>query len=114
MSETKPELDDLSDMEDIIDSDDQEERDQARQYVCSEITRYAVEILEFYSKSLGKNEALGLTIESLSESLGNLISLVHENNQSEVLEASQCVIHQGMINQAEMIATICYGQVGHA
>lgn len=87
---------------------------QARAYVCQEITRYSVEILEYYSNKFGKNQALGLTIESVSESLGNLISLVTEDHQAEVLHTSQQVVAQGIINQQELIAELAYGQVGHA
>ena len=91
-----------------------EEREQARTYVCGEITRYAVEILEFYNTKLGKNESLALTIESVSESLGNLISLVHEDHLEEVLSSSLEVIREGISNQQEVIAELAYGQVGHA
>jgi hypothetical protein len=91
-----------------------EERSQAREYVCGEITRYAVEIFEFYSNKMGKNDALALTIECLSESLGNMISLVSESHQHEVLTASQDVVQQGILNQQELIAELTYGQVGHA
>lgn len=90
------------------------ERQQARDYVCNEITRYAVEILDFYSNRLGKNQALGLTIECLSESLGNLISLVSDSQQEEIISVSQDVIRQGLVNQQELIAIQAYGQVGHA
>lgn len=115
MSDLKPEWDTLPDVEDDdLDLQDQEERAQAREYVCGEITRYAVEILDYYSKKLGKNDALGITIESLSESLGNLISLVHEDHQAEVLADSQQVVHQGLLNQQELIAALRYDQVGHA
>lgn len=92
----------------------QAERAQARTYVCAEITRYAVEILEFYNNKLGKNESLALTIESVSESLGNLISLVHEAHQEDVLNSSVAVIRQGISNQQEVIAELTYGQIGHA
>jgi hypothetical protein len=113
--DVKPEWESPSDADELdLDQAFNEERDQARDYVCGEITRYAVEILEYYSKKLGKNDALGMTIECFSECLGNLVSLVHEDNQSEVLESSQQVIHQGLINQQELIAEMAYGQVGHA
>lgn len=106
-------------MEDEFDADAthqeiQEERALARTYVCAEITRYAVEILEFYNNKMGKNESLALTIESVSESLGNLISLVHEDYHEEVLSSSMEVIREGISNQQEMIAELTYGQVGHA
>lgn len=92
----------------------QEERMLARTYVCAEITRYAVEILEYYNNKLGKNESLALTIESVSESLGNLISLVHEDHHEEVLSGSMEVVRQGISSQQEVIAELTYGQVGHA
>jgi hypothetical protein len=114
MSDIKLDSDSIQDDVDGEDLYKSEERSQARDYVCGEITRYAVDIMEFYSNKMGKNEALALTIECLSESLGNLISLVHESHQPEVLSASQDVIHQGLINQQELIAQITYGQVGHA
>lgn len=104
-------------LESVIDDDtdlDNDERAHARLYVSNEITRYAVEILEFYSNSLGRNEALAVTIESLSESLGNLISLVKEEYQQEVVEMSGDVIQQGLLCQQELIAEMTYGQVGHA
>jgi len=91
-----------------------QERANARDYVCAEITRYAVEILEFYNNKLGKNESLALTIECLSESLGNLISLVHEDHHEEVLSSSWEVVREGITNQQEVIAKLAYGHVGHA
>lgn len=85
-----------------------------RQYVTTEITRYAVEIFEYYSEKMGKNEGLAITIESLSESLGNMISLCKEEFQPEVLSTSQAVIYEGLISQQELIAEMAYGHVGHA
>lgn len=114
MSDIKLDSDSITDDVDGEDPHTSEERSQARDYVCGELTRYAVEIIEFYSNKMGKNDALALTIECVSESLGNLISLVHESHQPEVLQASQEVIYQGLINQQELIAQITYGQVGHA
>ena len=117
MSDLKPDveliLDDDHDL-DLIDPELQAERAQARTYVCAEITRYAVEILEFYNAKLGKNESLALTIESVSESLGNLISLVHEDHHEEVLASSWEVVREGITHQQEVIAELTYGQVGHA
>lgn len=95
-------------------SDPSELRSEARTYVTGEITRYAVEIFEFYSEKLDKNEALAITIESLSESLGNLISLCKEEYQPEVILSSQAVIHQGIVSQQELIAEMAYGHIGHA
>jgi hypothetical protein len=89
-------------------------RDQAREYVVGEITRYSVDILEYYSERLGKNEALAITIESLSETLGSLISLVKEEYQQDVVSSAGEVIQQGLISQQKLIAQMAYGQVGHA
>lgn len=117
MSDLKLDSDLLSEDDDLTDPQHAElaqERSQARTYVCAEITRYAVEILEFYNSKLGKNESLALTIESVSESLGNLISLVHEDHLEEVLSSSLEVIREGISNQQEVIAELAYGQVGHA
>lgn len=114
MSDTKLDSDLTQEDTDSSLSHSTEMRSQAREYVCGEITRYAVEIFEFYSNKMGKNDSLALTIECLSESLGNMISLVSESNQQEVLTASQDVIRQGILNQQELIAELTYGQVGHA
>lgn len=113
MSDLKLDSDLLSDDDDDL-ADATHERAHAREYVCGEITRYAVEILEFYNEKLGKNESLALTIECLSESLGNLISLVHEDHHEEVLSSSWSVVREGVTNQQEVIAQLTYGQVGHA
>lgn len=86
----------------------------ARQQAAGEITKYAVDFLEYYSPKIGKNLALGIAIESLSESLGNLISLVKEDHQNEVIDNSHQVMLQGIIQQQKMIAEIAYGQVGTA
>lgn len=110
MSDHNTEVCDISD--DLLDQD--QEREIARCYVTAEITRYAVDIFEFYAEKMGKNEALAITIESLSESLGNLISLCKEEYQEEVMQSSQAVIHQGIISQQELIAEMAYGHVGHA
>ena len=104
----------LDDDPDYQEQELHEERMLAKTYVCAEITRYAVEILEFYNNKLGKNESLALTIESVSESLGNLISLVHEECHEEVITSSMEVVRQGISNQQEVIAELTYGQVGHA
>jgi hypothetical protein len=86
----------------------------ARAYASGEITRYSVAMLEFYSDKMPRNEALGLLIESLSVSLGNLISLVKEDHQEETIESANQVIQIGLLAQSELIATMAYGQVGHA
>jgi len=83
-------------------------------YVAAEVSRYAVEILEFYSAKMDKNQALAITIEGVAEALGNLISLVAENNQSEVITDSHQVINRSLSQQQELIAQLAYGRVGHA
>lgn len=95
---------------------DQEELDgdTARMHVTGELTKYSVEILEFYGEALGKNVALGMIIESLSETLGNVISLVKEEHQQEVIASAGLVIQQGVITQQKMIDELTYGQVGHS
>jgi hypothetical protein len=87
---------------------------EAREYATHELTKYSVEMFEYYTTHLGKSEALGIVIEALSESLGNMISLVSDHNQSEVLDTANLVIQQGILNQCKMVAEITYGQVGHA
>lgn len=86
----------------------------ARQHAAGEITKYAVDLMEYYSENLGNNIALGLAIESISETLGNLISLVKEDHQNEVIDTARQVMMQGIISQQKMIAEITYGQVGTA
>lgn len=100
------------DLEDVEQTGD--DREMARQYVTGELTRVSIQILEFYTKNLGRNEALAITIESVSETLGNLISLVKEEYQQEVVDSSSLVILQGLLSQQELIAELAYGQVGHA
>jgi hypothetical protein len=84
----------------------------ARHQAAGEMTKYAVDLMEYYSQNLGKNIALGLAIESISETLGNLISLVKEDHQTEVIDTAHQVMLQGIISQQKMIAEITYGQVG--
>lgn len=91
-----------------------DDRDQARLYVTGELTRYSIEILEFYTSKIGRNESLAITIESLSETLGNLISLVKEEYQQDVVESAGAVIQQGIVSQQKLIAQMAYGHVGHA
>jgi hypothetical protein len=93
---------------------DGNDRETARQYVTGELTKVSIQILEFYTKNLGRNEALAVTIESVSETLGNLISLVKEEHQQEVVDSASVVIQQGLLSQQELIAELAYGQVGHA
>ena len=84
----------------------------ARQQATGEITKYAVEFLEYHSQTIGKNLALGIAIEAVSESLGNLISLVKDIHQSEVIDSAHQVMLQGILSQQKIIAEIAYGQVG--
>lgn len=95
-------------------TEDKAERERVRTYVCTEITRYAVEILDYYTDRMSKNDSLALTIECLSECLGNLISLVHEDHQEEVILDSMNIIEQSTSLQQELIAEMAYGQIGHA
>lgn len=95
------------------DTDDQTYLE-VRQGATHELTTYSVEMLDYYTESMGKNAALGLCIEALSETLGNMISLVKDDNQAEVLETANQVIQQGLLSQQELIAEMVYGQVGHS
>jgi hypothetical protein len=96
------------------DLDNQPDPDYERVRVTGELTKLSVALFEHYSDSLGKNQALGMLIESLSETLGNMISLVSDDNQQEVIDSAHLVILQGLASQQESIARIAYGQVGHA
>lgn len=97
---------------------DNDEDDQTylelRQGATHELTTYSVEMLDYFTGTMGKNAALGLCIEALSETLGNMISLVKDDNQAEVLHTANQVIQQGLICQQEVIAEMVYGQVGHS
>lgn len=86
----------------------------AKDYAANELTNYCVEMLEYYSNHMGRNVALGIVIEALSESLGNMISLVKDGHQEQVLDDVNLVIQQGMINQSKLVAQMQYGAVGHA
>lgn len=111
----------MSDEEDLklmVTSDESDESDEiddseTRKFIAGELTKYAVDTLEYYSKRMPKNKALGITIEALSETLGNIISLVKEDNQLEVIESANLVIQQGLLTQTELVATLAYGQIGH-
>jgi hypothetical protein len=98
------------------DHDDADEQTylEIRQSATHEITTYSVEMFEYYTETMGKNAALGLCIEALSETLGNMISLVKDDNQADVLNTANLVIQQGLICQQEIIAEMVYGQVGHS
>jgi hypothetical protein len=99
-----------SDDEDNLAQNDEAER----QRVTGELTKLSVALFEHYSESMGKNEALGLLIESLSETLGNMISLVSDTHQEEVIESATLVIYRGLCSQQESIALLEYGVIGHA
>ena len=86
---------------------------EARAHACGEITKYAVDMLDYYQEHMPANEALAMVIESLSVSLGNLISLVKEDHQNEVIEDAKQVIQLGLLAQTEVIASMAYGQIGH-
>ncbi len=88
--------------------------DYERIRVTGELTKLSVALFEHYSSTMGKNESLGMLIESLSETLGNMISLVADDHQQEVIDSAHLVILQGLASQQESIARIAYGQVGHA
>ena len=92
---------------------DKPEYFEARTYASGEITQYAVDMLEYYSDKMPRNEALGMIIEALSVSLGNLISLVKEDHQSEVIDGANQVIQMVILAQTELIASMAYGQIGH-
>ena len=96
------------------DSDTQTSLDDERQRVTGELTKLSVALFEHYSATMGKNESLGMLIESLSETLGNMISLVADDHQQEVIDSAHLVILQGLSSQQESIAQIAYGVVGHA
>lgn len=96
-----------------VDDTDEQTYLEVRQGATHELTTYSVEMLDYYTETMGKNAALGLCIEALSETLGNMISLVKDDNQAEVLDTANQVIQQGLLSQQELIAEMVYGQVGH-
>jgi len=99
-----------------LDADEMDfsDREFQRQRITGELTKLSVALFEHYSDSMGKNTALGLMIESLSETLGNMISLVADEEQQTVIDSANLVIQQGLTSQQENIALLAYGQVGHA
>jgi len=78
------------------------------------LTKQAIEFFERYSETLDKNAALGIVIEAMSSSLGNIISLVGDEHQQSVIDSANLVIQQGLIDQTETIAEMVYGFIGHA
>lgn len=97
-----------------IDDADFTDREFQRQRVTGELTKLSVALFEHYSEVMDKNTALGLMIECLSETLGNMISLVADEEQQTVIDSATLVIQQGLTSQQENIALIAYGIVGHA
>lgn len=89
-------------------------RQQLTVYASGLFTKQSVDLYEKYSLIMDKNDALGMVIEALSISLGNVISLVGEEHQQEVIDSANEVIQQGLVDQMELIAEIAYGIVGHA
>lgn len=88
--------------------------EEIKNQLAGSITQHALEFLESYGAQAGNNLALAVVIESLSESLGNLISLVAEAHQSEVIVTANQVILQGIVSQHKMLAHVMYGHVGTA
>jgi hypothetical protein len=85
-----------------------------RAVATQQLTQFSVELFEEFTQLTDKNNALGFVIEALSETLGNMISLVKEDYQQEVIATANEVIQQGLMAQQELIAAMNYGQVGHA
>ena len=85
-----------------------------RRLIAGEFTASALTSFEVLCKTYDKNESLSAVIEGLSSALGNIISLVKEDNQQEVIDSATVVIKQGLIDQQELIAEMAYGYVGHA
>jgi hypothetical protein len=90
------------------------DREFQRYRTTGELTKLSVALFEHYTATMGKNAALGLMIESLSETLGNMISLVADEHQQEVIDSANEVIQQGLTSQQEEISLLMYGVVGHA
>jgi hypothetical protein len=98
----------------VTDHDQDQSEVDHRLIAASEFTKMAVEFLAAFEPDLGKNQSLGVIIEALSETLGNVISLVKDDHQQEVIDTANLVIQQGILSQHELIAEISYGQIGHA
>ena len=64
--------------------DDLETPIDPRKESTGQLTHFSVELFEELCKVTDKNDALGIVIEALSETLGNMISLVKEDFQQEV------------------------------
>ena len=82
--------------------------------ITCEITNNSIETFELLCKTFDRNESLGILIEALSKSLGNVISLVKDDCQQDVIETANELIQQGLVDQQEVIAEMAYGFVGHA
>jgi hypothetical protein len=90
------------------------EADDVKHQLTGSITQQSLDFLESYSHQAGNNLALAIIIESLSEALGNMISLVEESHQSETINCANQVILQGIVSQHKIVAHLVYGYVGNA
>ena len=107
----------MVDLEHPADNTDEETLPTAEDYltlVTGEITNNSIETFELLCKTFDRNESLGIIIEALSKSLGNMISLVTEDHQQDVIETANELIQQGLVDQQEVIAEMAYGFIGHA
>lgn len=83
-------------------------------YATGVVTKQTLEIYEKYAEILGKNEALGITLEAQANAIGNMISLVSDDTQEEVIESVIKVIRQSLSIQMQLVDEMRYGVVGHA
>lgn len=90
------------------------EQTDAQQLAANEITQLSVQLLAQMEAEMPRNQALGAIISAISESLGNMISLVKDDYQQEVVESAHQVIQIGLLSQNEAISELTYGQIGHA
>lgn len=98
-----------------FDSDEADlNQDEYLELIIGEITNNSIETLELLCKTFDRNESLGIIIEALSKSLGNMISLVKDDEQQDVIDTANDIIHQGLVDQQEAIAEMAYGCIGHA
>ena len=86
----------------------------ATAYAGDIFTRQALAVFADLCQIMDKNQALGITITTLSETLGGMISLVKETEQEETIVSAGEVVKHGLAVQAEIIAALAYGQIGHA
>jgi Ca2+-binding EF-hand superfamily protein len=97
-----------------LDIDENITADEYLTMITGQITSNSVETFELLCKTFDRNESLGIIIEALSKSLGNMISLVTEDNQQEVIYTANELIQQGLVDQQEIIAEMAYGHIGHS